>query len=198
MRVALAAIAVTTVAGCALLSPPADGDVTTAMLDKMPSEVTRGEPRAASLLVLPPETPPVYDTTQMAYTVRPHEIAYFSRHRWGETPSHMVQSLLVRTLEATGRFSVVLAPPYTGRYSYSLRTEILELTQDFTAEPPALRLSLRLQLSSEGANGKTVTREISIQEPMQAKTPGAGVIAANEATAKALQEVAGFLLQNTP
>src|SRR5258706_1141454 len=134
----------------------------------------------------------------MAYTVRPHEIAYFSRHRWGETPSHMVQSLLVRTLEATGRFSVVLARPYTGSYSYSLRTEILELTQAFTAEPPALRLSLRLQLSSEGANGKTVTREISIQEPMQAKTPGAGVIAANEATAKALQEVAGFLLPKKP
>jgi cholesterol transport system auxiliary component len=196
MRAALAALAVAA-AGCALLAPPADSNVTTAMLDKMPGDLPRGEPAAASLLVLAPETKPVYDTTQMAYTARPHEVAYFSRHRWGETPSQMLQSLLVKTLEATGRFSAVLSPPYTGRYSYALRTEILELTQDFTSEPAALRISLRLQLSSTAADGSIATREISIREPLRQKTPSAGVAAANDAAARALREAAGFVLQNT-
>lgn len=198
MRAALAALAVAAAAGCALLSPPADSDVTTAMLDKMPGEVPRGEPGAASVLVLPPETRPVYDTTQMAYTVRLHEVAYFAHHRWGETPSKMLQALLVKTLEATGHFDAVLTPPYAGRYRYALRTEILELTQDFTSEPPALRLALRLQLSGEAADAAIVTREISVNEPMRDKSPAAGVTAANNASAQALQEIAGFVLHNTP
>jgi len=198
MRATLAVLAITTAAGCALLSPPADNDVVTAMLDKMPSELPRAAPGTASVLVLTPETRPVYDTTQMAYTVRPHEVAYFSRHRWGETPSHMLQTLLVKTLETTGHFAVVLAPPYAGRYSYALRTEILELTQDFTAEPAALRISLRLQLSHGASGGTIATREISISEPMRHRTPSAGVIAANDASARALQEAAGFVVQNAP
>ncbi len=180
-------------AGCALLSPPAPED-TTALLGKMPAEIPRRDPGALTLLVFPPDTSPVYDTAQMAYTVRPYEVAYFSRHRWGDTPPRMLQPLLLRTLERTGYLGAVVTPPYAGRYAYALRTEIVELVQDFTAEPPALRLSLRVRLS-EGATDRLVaTKEISLREPMHARTPYAGVVAANEAGAAALREVAAFVL----
>ena len=163
----------------------------------MPAEVPHRDPGAVTLLVFPPVTSPLYDTTQMAYTQRPYEVAYFSRNQWGETPSRMLQPLLVRTLETTGYFSAVLTPPHAGRYGYALRTEILQLTQDFTSDPPALQLSLRLQLT-DGATGRLVaTKEISAREPMQQKTPYAGVVAANEATAKALQQAAQFVLEKT-
>jgi len=181
-------------AGCAFLSPP-DAEPTTAVLSKMPTEVPRRNSRPITLLVFPPETSPVYDTTQMAYTLRPYEVAYFSRHEWGQTPSRMLQPLLVRTLEATGYFTAVLTPPYAGRYSYALRTEILQLTQDFTSDPAALQLSLRVQLTDNATGRLVATKEISVREPMQQKTPYAGVVAANEATAKALQQVAAFVLE---
>jgi cholesterol transport system auxiliary component len=194
MRATLAAVAATTLAACALLSPP-ETAVTTARLEKTPAEVPRRDPRPVTLLVFSPEAKPAIDTTQMAYTVRPYELAYFSRHQWGGTPSKMLQPLLVKTLESTGYFKAVLTPPHTGRYTYALRTEILELTQDFSSGAPALRLSLRLRLSDDAANRLIATKEITLREPMQQKTPYGGVIAANDATAKALLEAARFVLE---
>jgi cholesterol transport system auxiliary component len=184
------------VSSCTVL-PAASGEPQKALITKMPTDLPRHETRAAVLLVFPPEAAPLYDTTQMAYTNRAHQIDYFSQHEWGEPPSQMLFPLLVKTLENAHYFSTVLTPPYLGRYTYALRTEILELTQDFTAEPATLILSLRLQLS-DGATDKVIaTEEISLREPMLQKTPYAGVEAANNAAAKALEETARFVLEKT-
>lgn len=165
------------------------------MLNKMPAELPQRASNGAVLLVFPPQTRPIYDTTEMAYSTQPYEIAYFSQHEWAETPAQMLQPLLVRTLQNTRFFSAVLAPPYPARYNYALRTEIRELIADFTSEPAALQLSLRFQLS-EGATDRIVAiKEVSIREPMREKTPYAGVVAGNDASAKALLELATFVLE---
>ena len=184
-----------TLASCALMRPAETG-TSKAVLNKMPLELPRREPRAVTLLVFPPEAKPLFDTTQMAYTVRPYQVAYFREHEWGETPPQMLQPLLVKTLGNTRYFSAVLTPPYTARYTYALRTEILELTQDFTSEPPAVLLSLRLRLSDGATDRVIAIKEIALREPMQQKTPESGVVAANEATAKALKDAAKFVLDN--
>lgn len=194
VRVILVALGITALAGCALVAPPRT-EGTTAMLNKMPAEIPRRERGAVTLLVFPPDARPPYDTTQMAYSIRPYEIAYFRDHQWAATPSQMLQPLLVRTLESTGHFKAVVTPPYADRHSYSLRTEIVELVQDFAAEPAMLRLSLRLRLSDEATGRLVATDEISLREPMPQTTPYAGVVAANEATARALRELAGFVLE---
>jgi cholesterol transport system auxiliary component len=195
-RVIVVALSVPTASSCAPLSP-ARIETKKEVLNKIPPALPQQETRAVTLLVFPPETSPLYDTTQIAYTIRPYQIAYFSQHEWGETPSRMLQPLLVRTLQNTHYFRAVLKPPYSGRYTYSLRTEILELMQDFTSEPATLQLSLRVRLSNDTANRIIATKEISLREPMQQKTPYAGVMAANDATAKALQKVTEFVLEKT-
>jgi hypothetical protein len=88
----------------------------------------------------------------MAYTSKPHEVAYYREREWVETPSQMLHPLLVRTLENTHSFSAVLVPPYAGRYTHALRTQILELIQDFTSQPPTVVLSLRVRLTACIAN----------------------------------------------
>lgn len=190
----VAILAVMMVSSCTLLSRE-DIKIEKEILNKTPLDLPQQETHAATLLVLPPETERIYDTTQMAYLVQPYQVDYFSQHEWGATPSQMLHPLLVRTLEDTHYFSAILTPPYSGRYSYSLRTQILELTQDFTSEPATLRLSLRIQLSDGTANRIVATREISLREPMPQRTPYAGVAAANDATVKALREVAKFVLE---
>jgi cholesterol transport system auxiliary component len=190
-----AMLALSLVHGCSLL-PAAPMEASKEVLNKMPAEVPQRASRGALLLVFPPQARPIYDTTQMAYTTQPYEIAYFSQHEWAETPAQMLQPLLVKTLESTHFFSAVLAPPYAGRYGYALRTEIRELIADFTSEPAALQLSLRFQLTDGAAGRILAVKEISIREPMQKKSPYAGVVAANEATAKALLELARFVLDN--
>ena len=110
----------------------------------------------------------------------------------------MVQPLLVRTLEATGAFAAVVGPPAAARPALGLRTEVVQLVQDFGQEPPVLRLALRVRLSDEAARRELGTREIAIVQTMAQRAPAAGVQAANQALAGALREVAAFVLSAAP
>lgn len=189
------ALCVSICSSCSLLAP-VNNETRKNVLSKMPIDLPKGEPRAASLSVMIPETKPIYDTTQMAYSIQAYRIAYFSRNEWGETPSQMIQPLIVRTIQNTHHFSAVVSQPDFGRHTYALRTEILELKQDFTADPATLELAMRFQLSREATNQIIATKELSVREPMLERTPYAGVVAANDATAKLLRELARFIVEN--
>lgn len=180
-------------AGCAL-APAADPPMTASLLDQVPADVPRRAVTGATLLVLPPQARPAIDSTQMAYTLRPHHLAYFAQNQWAETPPQMLQPLIVRTLEATGAFRAVLTTPPAGSDTLALQTEIVDLVQDFTSEPPVLRFSLRARLGDDSR--ALATKEITVRETMQQKTPYAGVVAANAAVAQALRQLAGFVLDN--
>jgi cholesterol transport system auxiliary component len=91
----------------------------------------------------------------------------------------------------------VLTPPPVGRVSYTLRSEIVELLQDFTTQPATLRLGLHIELADDAAGRVIASKDIALREPMRQAAPEAGVAAANEALAKALQEVARFVLDKT-
>ena len=188
------ALCVSILSSCGLFSP-VKMEIQKYVINKIPSDLPNAKSRAASLSVLVPETNPIYGTAQMAYTMQPYQIAYFSQNEWGETPSQMIQPLIVQTIQNTHCFSVVLSQPHFGRHTYALRTEILELKQDFTSDPATLDLSMRFQVSREATNQIIATKEISVREPMREKTPYAGVVAANDATAKLLQELARFIVE---
>jgi cholesterol transport system auxiliary component len=190
----LIALGMVMASGCALLSPEKVA-VQKEILNKIPHQIPEAQAHAATLLILTPDTQPIYDTTQMAYTIRPYEVAYFRQHEWGEKPAQMIQTLLVQTFQNTHYFSAILMPPYLAGYTYALRSEILDLKQDYTSDPPMLRLAMRFRLSDGATHQVIASREIAVHEPMQEKTPYAGVIAANDAIAKVLQEVAKFVLE---
>jgi cholesterol transport system auxiliary component len=193
---ALALLLASALAGCALA--PSEPASSSFLLDQLPRDVPQRARSATTLLVFAPDARPSIDTTQMAYTVRPHEQAYFAHNQWAEAPPQMLQPLLLRTLEATGAFSAVVAPPHRTTSTLGLRTEIVDLVQDFAHDPPVLRFVLRVRLSDEAANRVLGTREIRIEQAMKQRTPAAGVEAANEATASALRELAAFVLEKAP
>lgn len=196
VRRACACLLACALAGCALA--PAEPPMTSALLDQLPADVPRRAAGRAVLLVFPPEARPAIATTQMAYSLRPHHLAYFAQNQWAETPPQMLQPLLVRTLEGTGAFPAVLAPPHGSGASLGLRTELLELVQDFSLEPPVLRLALRARLGDEASQRILGTREFTQVEPLQQRTPYAGVQAANVALARVLRELAVFVLERAP
>jgi cholesterol transport system auxiliary component len=193
-RRALLAATALLLAGCAL-TPRADEPIEKEVLDALPRDVPHRAGRGGVLLVLPPQAAPAYDTAQMAYALKAHQIAYFARHEWVDRPARLLRPLLVRTLDATGFFAAVVEPPYAGRHRYVLQCELLELLQDFGVEPPLLSLMLRVQLGGEPSGQLGATREIEEREPLQHKHPYAGVVAANAALARALREVAAFVLE---
>jgi cholesterol transport system auxiliary component len=180
--------------GCTLFSPinihTNKNELNDVPLD-LPSETTQ----SSTLLVLTPETLPSYDTTQMAYSTEAHQIAYFVKSEWSETPSQMIQPLVVQTLRNTHYFSEVFSPPYFGHHTFLLSIEVLELRQDFTSEPPMLKLAMRLSLSREAKNQVVATKDFSVSQPMSERNSHAGVLAANEATSKLLRELAKFVVE---
>jgi hypothetical protein len=72
-----------------------------------------------------------------------------------------------------------------------------ELVQDFTSDPPVVRLALHVQLNDGVSNRLLGAREIAVRKPMRDRTPLAGVEAANLALADALRRTAAFLLEAT-
>jgi cholesterol transport system auxiliary component len=193
VRITLVAAAVLLPAGCALLSPPRT-EPAKAVLSELPDAVPHGRLHPASLVVLRPEASPAYDTVRMAYSEQPYQLAYFRDREWAEPPPAMIQKLMVQTLERTGSFRAVRAAPETDRSDYTLRSELQTLIQDYTRTTPMLRLAIRVELV--GPSGRFLAgREFVEQEPMRDSTSYAGVVAANSALAKALQEIAELVVE---
>ena len=192
-RATLIVLCVVLFSGCALFSP-AKTDTKQYALNDIPLDLPSERTHSATLLVLVPETESLYATTQMAYTTQAYQIAYFSQNEWAETPSQMVQPLIVETLRHTNYFSDVLLSPDFGRHTFTLHSEILELKQDFTSDPAMLQLTMRFYLSREATNQVIASKELSVREPMRERNPYAGVVAANEAMTQLLRELASFVV----
>jgi len=192
---AIATLCIVSLTGCAALKP-ADTDMQKHVLSAVPSDLPTERKHAATLLVLAPETAPAYATPRIAYTISKDQIAYFSQNEWAETPSQMMLSLIVETFLKTNYFSAVLTPPYFGRWSFLLRTEIIELVQDFTADPAMLRLRVRFDLRRGTSSQLIATKEFSTQEPLSERNPHAGVAAANAAVERLLRELSRFVIEN--
>jgi cholesterol transport system auxiliary component len=179
--------------GCTLFSP-VNIETKKNVLNNIPLDAPSENTHPESLLVLTPETMPAYATTQMAYSTDAHQIAYFTKNEWAETPSQMILPLIVQTLQNTHYFSEVLSPPYFRGHTYELRVEILELKQDFTSEPAMLQLAMRVSLTRDATNQVVATTELSVSQPMATRSPYAGVEAANQAMPKLLLELAHFVV----
>ena len=182
------------VSGCTLFSP-VNIDTKKNVLNNIPLDLPSERTHSATLLVLVPETVPAYATTLMAYSTEAYQIAYFTKNEWAETPSQMIQPLIVKTLRNTHYFSEVLSPPYFDRHTFDLRIEILELKQDFTTEPAMLELTMRIYLIRGATNQVIATKELSVRQPMPGRNPYAGVVAANEAMPTLLRELAKFVVE---
>ena len=182
---------------CTLLPPVKPGVGTTYVLCATPKYVPEKKSHASTILVMSPDANPTYNTTQMAYTTKPFQIAYFSENSWAETPPQMFHPLIVQALQNTHYFNAVIIPPFAGRYDYALITQIIALQQDFTCRPALLKLKMRAQLSKTASHEVIATQDFVVHIPFTQRTPYAGVIAANQATEQVLKQIAAFSVQHT-
>jgi len=195
MRYTLIPLCMMTLAGCSFLSPVKTDTSNKYLLNKLPDYVPTKKTRAITLLVSMPETRPIFNTTQMAYTRNPYQISYFSQNQWAEAPVEMLQPLLVQTLQNTHHFKAIVTPPYVGLYNYTLNTQLLELVQDYTHRTPLLLMSVKAQIIKTSNNKVIATRQFSVTQPIPQVSPYGGVYAANQATAHILERIAEFCLE---
>ena len=131
----------------------------------------------------------------MAYVTRPYEIQFFARHQWVEPPARLLAPLLREALERDGRFQA--AP--SGESVTAVRrleTEIIALQQEFTAHPSQVRFTLRARLLDGLERRVLANAAFEAVEPSPSEDPYGGVIAANRAVARVLDEVAKWCAEN--
>jgi cholesterol transport system auxiliary component len=151
-------------------------------------------PQAAAnapvLLLAPPSAAPGYDSVHMLFQRQPQQLEAFAFHEWVEPPARLLAPLMVQALQATGAFRAVLLAPTSGTGALRLETEIVRLQQDFSAQPSAVRLTLRAALIDAGTRRVIATQVFDARVPANADNPVAGVAAAQLATRRVLGELA--------
>jgi cholesterol transport system auxiliary component len=187
-----------TLSACSMFSPVKIDPATSYMINTPPASVPqKRHARCGNLLVTKPDSSPIYNTTQMAYTDHPYQVGYYVKSRWAETPPQMLQALMILTLEKTHSFHSVGSPTSIAKYDYILNTQLLELQQDYTRSPHAVILKLRAQIVNAKTNNIIAAKDFSITEPLHQDNPYAGVIATNKAAALLLKQLTIFVQGST-
>ena len=183
------------VAACSVFSPIKTEPNTTYLINTVPQPITKRTKHSLNLLVSQPEASPIYNTTDMAYTIQPYQIGYFVKSSWAEAPTQMLQPLIIRTLQKTHYFHAVGSLSTIGRYSYILNTQLIQLEQDYSKMPHVLHFVLRAQIVNAYTNQVVASKEFSVNEPITRNDPYSGVAAENRAAAIILNQLAQFCLR---
>jgi cholesterol transport system auxiliary component len=199
LRLAACAAALALLASCGSLLPPPVPPPATYALERIAALQKRaaGAPKAApasalTLLVSAPQAAPGYDSHRMAYTQETHQLAYFARNEWIDTPARMLAPLIVATLQDELAFFAVLQAPSMALTDLQLDTTVLRLQQNFNTQPSTVTFSLRASLTHIKTRRVLAWREFEHTVPAQANTPQAGVVAANLAVQATLVDLAAF------
>jgi cholesterol transport system auxiliary component len=150
-----------------------------------------------TVLVTQPRANAIYSSTRMIYIPDYYQLQYFTQNRWADTPPHMLHPLLIRSLQNTGHFQAIINTPSTTCYDWILNTQLLSFQQEFLTTPSQFRIALRAQLINARTNRIIATKDFIATEKAPMENPHGGVIAANQATQKALRKIARFCLENS-
>jgi cholesterol transport system auxiliary component len=142
------------------------------------------------LLISLPQADPGFDTPRMVYLTRPYEVRYYTANQWADTPPRMLVSLLTYSMEKSGFWQTVVSSPASIRGDYRLDTQGLILQQEFIQQPSQVRLALRVQLIEQREQKVIGSKRIEIVEKAPSEDAYGGVVAANRAVTKLLDQVA--------
>ena len=185
-------------AACSPLGPIPSGSVPKIYLlqwEHPPGDEPTGQlnPACPTLLLSPPRAAPGYAGAGMAYMEEAHRIDYFAHHRWADSPARMLEPLLIHALETSGSFQAVVQAPTTARFDLRLETELLRLVQVFEPTESRVELAVRISLLDTRQQRVLVSDVLAVSEPAAERTPYGGVIAANQAVARLLEELQRIL-----
>ncbi len=150
---------------------------------------------APVLVVAVPRAAPGHDSTRMVYLQQPQQLRAFAHNEWVDTPAQMLAPLMVRALQDSGAFRVVLLAPSGAMGALRLETELIRLQQDFTSQPSRVRLTLRAVLLDTATRQAVAWQEFDETVAATSESPEGGVQAAHQATQRVLQALALFCAQ---
>ena len=156
--------------------------------------------KSPTLIIHMPTANTGFNTRRMMYTQTLHQLEYFAKNEWIDTPARMLQPLLVSAIEKTAGFNAVLPKYGSVKSDIRLESEIVQLIQIFNTKP-SLRKSSKVQFTLRATIiDNTTNKVIAHQEfnevvDAESDDPVGGVTAANLAVNKALEKLSIFCQQ---
>ena len=189
LSIIFAAILTTYLAACATQET-----ISTYVLDATPPPKPASVRIDKVLLVNTPQAQPGFDSQGIAYTRTPLAVDYYTKSQWADTPALMFAPLVVRTLESSGAFRAVLAPPTPVLDDLRLDIDIIRLQQEFYEKPSKVRFTLRAKLFDVPSGHVLGTQLFEAVEPAPSEDAYGGVLAANAAAQQMLGQIRDFVL----
>lgn len=199
MRPAFAAAAaslLTVIAGCAnvLLGPEAEPPETYRL--GVPAIAMPAAARLPlALIVARPRAPQSLDTDRIAVAQPGLRFDHYNGLRWSEPAPEMLQSLLVGSLQASGRYEAVLSAPSRVPSDLQLDVELQRFEASYATPgaAPVVHVQLQLTLVDTGRGQRLSSLVVSGQSPAAADRRGEVMAAFERATTEALGGVATWL-----
>lgn len=194
----LALAALLPLAGCAGIAAPEMISKDLYVLEAQPVVKAAPARRDLVLAVSTLRARPGFETAQIAYVQKPHELNYFVANRWVAAPARMLEPLLLDTLARTGGFRSVVPTAGAVPADLVLDVELARLQHDFATRPSQVQLTLQARLIDLRGKRVLATWQFSEAENAPSEDAYGGVIAANRLVARALEQLAGFCLSESP
>jgi cholesterol transport system auxiliary component len=149
-----------------------------------------------ALLISSMRSSPGFESADMAYMRTPHQLEYFARHRWVDSPARMLEPMLLQAAAGIGLFRSVSAAGSGTESDLRLESHLLYLRQVCRLNPSELQLAVRLTLVDVASARQIGSRILRVSEPINERTPAAGVAAANRAIPGLMEQIQGFLAEH--
>ena len=196
-RAFLVLTSVLLLAGCTGLSAQPVTSQTIYVLEAQRATKPAQVKRDIVLAVSEPQTRPGFDTPQIAYVQKPHELNYFVTSRWADTPARMLEPLLVQAMEQADSFRAVVQRPGAVPADVRLDTELIRLQHDFVTRPSRVQLTLRAQLIDVRGQRVLAVKQFDESENAASDNAYGGVTAANRAVQRMLDQLVDFCVNES-
>ncbi|MFQ5777206.1 MAG: ABC-type transport auxiliary lipoprotein family protein [Terriglobia bacterium] len=130
---------------------------------------------------------------RIVYFTSEKELNYYQYHRWAEPPVFMVQSMLIRQLQAAGLFDNIV--PYRAQkgLDYVLQGRLLAMEEVDTGPQVAARFALELEMVRESDKHVVWTGRHACEQPVSTKTVAAVVEGISGCLQESLDELIASL-----
>jgi cholesterol transport system auxiliary component len=185
---ALALLALGSLSGCATVSALGTASEVLDVYElRAPGGLPEGPTRAREVVIEEPTTSGALQTDRIMIRPNPLQAQYLPGVRWGDTTPVMVQTLILRTLEGTGRLRYVGRRPLGISGDFAVLTEIVDFQAEAAAEGPGavVALTLSARVVREADTRIMGTRRFAVRVPV-ASVDEADVIAGFDRAAQQL------------
>ncbi len=188
------------VSGCSSLLPKPPINTAYYSLDSIQADseavsALNTEQNLPTLIINTPKAAAGFDTRHMMYTRSAYRLEYFARNEWLDTPSNMLQPLMVKAIEQTHAFKAVLPKLAAVKTDLRLESELIRLVQNFNTNPSQVLFSLRVTVIDSSTNQVIALRQFDETVSAESDDPIGGVRASNLAVTQALEKLRQFTKQ---